>query len=241
MEPNNDEEQLDRYREAVEAEEQFKDYLDALMDDKETETIEFKHAAKDFPVKAFWESYSSFANTDGGVIVLGVREKNGHFYPEGLTEEQMYKYEKIFWDGVNNVRQVSCNLMTNNDVVKGVYEGNHIMMFFVPRAPREQRPVYVGENPLRGTYRRNASGDYLCKEWEVSIMIAEQRPSLALDQEVLEGYTIDDIDLKSLHGFRNLFTALKPTHAWTEDDDMTLLKHLKAYRKDHRTGIEGLT
>jgi predicted HTH transcriptional regulator len=172
---------------------------------------------------------------------LGVREKNGHFYPEGLTEEQVYKYEKMFWDGVNNVRQVSSNLMTNKDVVKGVYEGNYIMMFFVPRAAREQRPVYVGENPMRGTYRRNASGDYLCKEWEVSIMLAEQRPMLGLDQEVLEGFTMDDIDPESLRGFRQLFTTVKPSHVWADDDDLTLLKHLKAYRKDRKTGVEGLT
>ena len=53
---------------------------------------------------------------------------------------------------------------------------------------------------MRSTYRRNASGDYLCKEWEVAIMLAEQRPKLAMDAEILEGYTFDDIDKESLRG-----------------------------------------
>lgn len=34
---------------------------------------------------------------------------------------------------------------------------------------------------------------------------------------------------------------LKPTLQWTEDDDLTLLKHMKAYGKDRVSGKEGLT
>lgn len=94
---------------------------------------------------------------------------------------------------------------------------------------------------MRSTYRRNASGDYLCKEWGVAIMLAEQRPKLAMDAEILEGYTLDDIDKESLRGFRQLFMNMKPTHPWTEDDDLTLLKHVNAYGKDRVSGKEGLT
>ena len=32
----------------------------------------------------FWPTYSAFANTQGGVAVLGVREKQGHFSIEGI-------------------------------------------------------------------------------------------------------------------------------------------------------------
>lgn len=50
----------------------------------------------------------------------------------------------------------------------------------------------MGQNLMRSTYRRSASGAYLCKEWEVEIMmLAEQRPKLAMDAEILEGYTLD--------------------------------------------------
>lgn len=217
------------------------DYLDALMADKETECVEFKHGKGGFPTKSFWESYSSFANTEGGVIIIGVKEKDGNFYTEGLSSEVVEKYEKDFWDTVNNTNKVSRVLLSNNDVVKGDYNGNYFIMFFVRRAVREERPVYVGVNPMRGTYRRNASGDYLCKEWEVAIMLSEQRPQLAQDFEVQEGFTLDDIDYESFKAFRRLFVALKPSHAWADEDDLTLLKHLKAYRKDRITGKEGLT
>ena len=221
--------------------EDLHDYLEELIADKETEYVEFKHGKGGFPSNPFWESYSSFANTEGGVIVIGVKEKNGIFKPEGLTREQIDEYEKIFWDGANNPLIISQNLLTNKDIVKGEYLGSHIIMFFVPRASRENRPIYKGQNPLRGTYRRDASGDYLCKEREVAIMLSEQSPSLAQDFDILDGFTIEDIDEDSFRGFRQLFASLRPSHVWATDDDLSLLKHIKAYRKDRKTGKEGLT
>ena len=41
----------------------------------------------------FWPSYSSFANTDGGVFILGVREKEGKCEIEALAAE-VYVGEK---------------------------------------------------------------------------------------------------------------------------------------------------
>ena len=34
--------------------------------------------------KDFWPTYSAMANAYGGVVLLGVREKNGHFSLAGL-------------------------------------------------------------------------------------------------------------------------------------------------------------
>ena len=43
--------------------------IDKLLQDKESSEIEFKSAAGGFP-KSFWETYSSFANMDGGTHLL---------------------------------------------------------------------------------------------------------------------------------------------------------------------------
>ena len=34
----------------------------------------------------FWPTYSSFANTGGGIVVFGVREKQEHFIVEGVQD-----------------------------------------------------------------------------------------------------------------------------------------------------------
>ena len=47
-----------------------------LVSKSETAAVEFKRARGGVPAD-FWPSYSAFANTDGGTIVLGVRKGGG--------------------------------------------------------------------------------------------------------------------------------------------------------------------
>ena len=45
--------------------------------------MEYKSALKGIP-KSVWDTYSSFANTDGGKIVLGVGETDEGYVLEGV-------------------------------------------------------------------------------------------------------------------------------------------------------------
>lgn len=51
----------------------------------EDTVVEFKTSKGGFP-NSFWTTFSAFANTDGGVIVLGVKEKDKQAIVDGLTQ-----------------------------------------------------------------------------------------------------------------------------------------------------------
>ena len=53
--------------------EQLKHIIENLQKQQESYNLEFKEAKSSLP-NAFWETYSSFANTAGGYILLGIRE-----------------------------------------------------------------------------------------------------------------------------------------------------------------------
>jgi predicted HTH transcriptional regulator len=57
-----------------------------FVEKSENAAVEFKRARGDVPAD-FWPSYNSFANMDGGVSILGVREKGGRREIEGLAAE----------------------------------------------------------------------------------------------------------------------------------------------------------
>ena len=169
----------------------FEDYLDSLLNSVESDDLEFKSAAGGFP-GSFWDTYSAFANSEGGVIVLGVIERKGKFYIDNLSDEQIEKYTKDFWNNVNNRAMVSCNLLKTEDVVVEDYNGHKLMLFFIPRASREQRPVYRTSHPYNGTFKRNYEGDYKCTEKEVQRMFADADVSRPADSRILKNYSMID-------------------------------------------------
>ncbi|MGB2680657.1 MAG: ATP-binding protein, partial [Candidatus Competibacter sp.] len=99
----------------------------------------------------FWKTYSAMANTDGGVILLGVQEKpRGVFKAVGMSEVQ--RVRKALWDNLHNRKQISINLLREEQIKPLRIDGKEVLRVEVPRAPRQTRPVYLGSNPFGGTY-----------------------------------------------------------------------------------------
>lgn len=126
--------------------------LDALQLGESVD-CEFKSAKGGLP-QSLWETYSAMANTDGGSIILGV-EPDGSV--SGLTDPAQRR--KNFWDTINNRSKVNRNLLADADLSTLTLEGKTVLIIHVPRAERRQRPIYIGQNPLDGTFRRNDEGD----------------------------------------------------------------------------------
>ncbi|MBF0428716.1 MAG: putative DNA binding domain-containing protein, partial [Magnetococcales bacterium] len=196
--------------------------------------LEFKSAKGGLP-RSLWETYSAMANTHGGVILLGV-EDNGTV--SGITNPAHLK--KNFWDIINNYGKVSINLLANTDMAEIAHPSGVILAIRVPRATRYQRPVFLGQNPLTGTYRRNHESDYHCTEQEVSRMLSDRAEEPA-DSRILEGFGMSDIDPVTLQQYRQRLASHKPDHPWLNADDQELLTKLGGWRQDRKTEMKGLT
>lgn len=217
-------------------------YIKKLLQKGERLTLEAKLAKKEVP-KSLWESYSAFANTMGGTILLGVLEDLKEKQPAKRYQivgvEDVDRIIKDFWNTINS-NKVSVNILTNSDVEVFDIDGAQVICIRVPMADWRVKPVYLNENVYKFTFRRNHEGDYHCTEQQVRAMIRDSYEG-GNDGALMEHYGMDDIDLDTLRRYRTLFQYRNEGHVWNEADDMTFLKNLGGYLVDRETGKEGLT
>lgn len=109
-----------------------------LDDLREGQYLEFKEAAFSLP-RDMWETYSAFANAEGGEIVLGVREdKESHrFYLDGVPNPDDLIAE--FWSTVRNKQKVERDVMLFDGVETVRANGVDLVVVSVPRAEREKK------------------------------------------------------------------------------------------------------
>ncbi len=200
--------------------------------------VEYKGAKSDLP-GSLWETYSAFANTNGGWIWLGITQRDdGTLDMHGVRDA--HKQLANLWSTLRS-NKVSLNLIADKDVQVIEVEGRSLIKIHVPRADRRERPVYIGLDPYRGTYRRSHEGDFLCNRDEVTRMFADQSDEEPADSKIQEGFGMADLDASSLKQYRNLLASRSPNDAWLAEDDKGLLTKLGGWRSDRRSGKEGLT
>ncbi len=198
--------------------------LNNLEQYRENNRIEAKTALGGLP-KSIWETYSAFANTLGGVILLGVQEhKDKTFHLVDLPDPAGMKRE--FWKLINDPNTASVNILSSDNIHIENVGGNHIIIIEVPRADRTVRPVYVDGNP-RHAYRRNGEGDYRCTEEEYEAMVRDASVR-SQDMTVLEETDITVFDPESVHAYREQMRIARPGHILEDPDDTDFLLKLGA-------------
>ena len=182
----------------------------SILNSKEHVNMEVKAAGKGIP-NSIWETYSSFANTFGGIIILGIEEDKitKEFIPKGIQDPQQMLSD--IWNTLNNRQKINANILLEHHVYHTDYDGMTFIVIEVPRADRRDKPVYVGQDMFKGTFRRNHEGDYHCSAEEVKFMLRDQADT-AQDALVLENLLIEDLNQESIHRYRILFNNLKPDH-----------------------------
>ena len=141
-----------------------------LQNYRENNRIEAKEALGGLP-ESIWETYSAFANTLGGVILLGVEE---------LPDKRLHALDLLDPEWlIDDLKEIllhgdiaSTNLLTDEHIRVLEVEGKHIIAVTVPPAPAALRPVYVRCDGRWECYCRCGEGDYRCTEEEIAAMVA---------------------------------------------------------------------
>lgn len=216
--------------------------IEALLASGERINLECKKAQSNVPVDV-WKTYSAFANTYGGTILLGIvehlKEKDLQKRFQIVGVEDSRKIVTDFWNTINS-NKVNENILSDSDVEVINVDGKEVVCIHVPQADWSIKPIFLNNDIYKGTFRRNHEGDYHCNERQVKAMIRDSFED-GNDGILLEHYTMDDIDLDSLHRYRNLFRVWNTDHVWNEIDDKSFLRNLGGYIVNREEGKEGLS
>ena len=143
---------------------------------RENNRLEAKKSQGGLP-RSIWETYSAFANTDGGLILLGVVENKEDKSFSAVPLEDPSQLAADFWNTLCIPGAVSVNLLQPKDVQVLESDGHEIVVIRIPRATAAQTPVYIGPSPFGGTYLRRGEGDYRCTPEEVHAMLHDADPT----------------------------------------------------------------
>ena len=214
-----------------------------LLKQGERLTLECKRCENKLP-NSLWETYSSFANSYGGYILLGIEEHlhetdpNKRFAIQGVANPD--KLITDFWNLANDPNKVNVNLLTDDDVQIVPVDGVNIIAIHVPQAEYSAKPVYINDNLTKGTFRRNHEGDYLCRKDYVFAMVRDANAE-GNDGMLVHGCSLADIDSETLRGYRQMFRTIYPEHWLVGLDDKEFLRQMGGLALDQETGKECLT
>jgi ATP-dependent DNA helicase RecG len=184
----------------------------------EWDDFEVKAARRATPKNAY-ETVSAFANTRGGHLVFGVEQAAGEFQIVGVIEVD--KVQNEFLTGLRSRQKVSVQLETKNDIID--HEGNHVLVFFIPEARRQDKPVYLNGD-IRRSFIRRGGGDQRCNEDEIKRFLRNAADD-RFDRSVVDRALDRSFDDEAVHWYRNRFRDKNPNARCNDLDDLDFLEH----------------
>ena len=160
----------------------------------EWDDFEAKEAGKDLP-KDIWKTVSAFSNTNGGVIVLGVKDLGkGSLEVTGIENA-----DKIQSDFITTLRSGKFNIQLSSKGRLVTIEGRKVITFRLPPMSRQAKPVYYNED-IRNTYIRQGATNQKASKDEIGRMLREAS-EFSSDSMLVAGTGIKEIDRETLRAY----------------------------------------
>ena len=101
----------------------------------------------------------------------------------------------IYSNTAANKDKVNHNQLNKNNIEIFEDDGKVVISIYIAELPVNQKPLYLNKN-ISNTYIRKNTGDYLATEEEIRRFM--RNASDNIDGELLDGYTIEDLDIESI-------------------------------------------
>lgn len=197
--------------------------------EEENKKIEYKASKSKIPSDV-WETYSAFANTEGGTIVLGISEINSKKYEVTGVKNAELRVEE-FWKMVTNPQKVSKNILREDDVYIKNENGKDLIYIEVPEAAYNEKPIYInGHKEL--SYKRIGSEDKKLTEEEFKYMVINSLDDI--DTLLLENFDLEDLNKKDIVVFRDFLIENTKDEKYLEMSLEDFLKEMGVLRKNRR-------
>ena len=161
--------------------------------------FELKRAQRGVPDSAY-ETVSAFSNTEGGWLVFGIRDSAGEYEIVGVLEVD--KVQNDFLSVLRSGQKLNRVIAVDERLIED--DGKVLLVFHVPEARRQDKPIYLGGD-LRKSYIRRGAGDERCTETEIERL-------LRYDGEIVDLEPERCFDDGSLRWYRKFFGDRNPGH-----------------------------
>ncbi|RFU43249.1 transcriptional regulator [Actinomadura logoneensis] len=180
--------------------------------------VEVKKALGGLP-KSLRETISAFANTAGGIVILGLDEAQG-FSATGLIDAA-----KLAAD-LGSMCSEDMEPPIRPLVKIHTFEGAQVLVAEIPELDPAQKPCYSrGAGITKGSYIRVGDGDRRLSAYEVQVMLSS-RGQPREDEQGVPGVGLDNLDAAGVEALVARLRTSRP-YAFKDLDRLAVLRRAK--------------
>ena len=181
--------------------------------------IEFKKAQKGVPESAY-ETVSAFSNTEGGWLVFGVRDGAGGFEIVGVLEVDRVQNE--FLSVLRSGQKLNHVVAAKEGLIEE--DGKALLVFHIPEARRQDKPVYLGGD-IRKSFIRRGAGDERCTQGEIERLLRDAADE-RYDGQAVEKDPESAFDSGSVRWYRETYERRPGNRSYVDLPDLDFLDEM---------------